>query len=250
MKLKSIIIIFCFFIISCQVKTFQYNRNDMGGTIKAGSVLKYRDKKNIEKDDIIVFEYFDKRLDSKRLQALRVVGVPGDIVSFIGGELFINDSIYKLPETSQLSYFVKIKKIQDWGILDKYSWRITGRPEFRMFFLDHKEYESIQNNATVDSIFRVRVDSNGVDKNIVTNNSFSHFNGFYYGPLKIPSLHYAIDTEIKKLIPITDKFSIGEPLSEKLYFVVGDNLHWCYDSRDIGLIPESLIKGVVILSDK
>jgi len=243
--IKLTIALIAIFNISCQSRSFYYDSVAMEGTIKRGSLIKYEPKKVIEKNDIVVFDYYDKRLNKTFSTVLRVVGVPGDEVLFKNGELLVNGNSFGFPDTYQLSYVVKVKNTFDWNLLNDYSSRLYGGENIRLFFLNYSEYKNIENKKIVDSIVRVKGDSAFIEKQIVWNEAFNYFNGFYYGPLKIPAENVVIDDEIKKLLPISNKFNVGDYLKEKLFFVVGDNLHWCYDSRDIGLIPESLIKGVI-----
>jgi hypothetical protein len=229
---------------SCKNTRINFRRGDMENTILIGSTVKLVKSSNVKVNDIVAFDYYDYRVSSNKTGILRVVGTNGDKILFRDGNVFENDSLFQFPSTSKKSYYIKVKDSNGWEELTKYSSRPYS-DVIRMFFLTKDDYLNVKKINVVDTVTLVTVDSLYIEKQIVSNNHFKSFNSFYFGPLFIPKIGDLITEDILKLFPQSTTLKIGDRLREKVFFLAGDNLHWCHDSRHIGLILQTSITGIV-----
>lgn len=245
MKIQIALIVSILLILgSCSYETLVYNRNDMEATIPKSAKIQFQNKSKINRNDIVIFEYHDKTVNDEMTNALRVVGLPGDTIVILNSQIYINGKLVNTPKERKLGYKFRINNLKEWRLLDKYSFRKIENEYDRIYFLTDNELNEIKKLGITDSIALYGSDSSFVSKNVVSNSSFKYFNVSYFGPLVVPKKGAEITEDIVNISPLCVDNKIGQKLNEDVFFVLGDNFHWSYDSRIFGILPRSKIRGV------
>lgn len=237
-----IALFFQFFLISCKShQKINYRNVDMENTIPFGSEVSISRATKIDQNKLVAF----KMPNSTEVKILRVLGMPGDEIEIVKGEIYINRNIYYKPILSKQIYTVYLKNTNLFGYLKKYKSRPYS-DHYSMFSLSENEYREIQGMKIVDSIYLLGADSNYVQKGVIKNKYSKYVNNFYFGPITVPYLNTLIDEDILSIIPVfLSNSKKGNKITEEYFFCIGDNYPEAKDSRFIGLIPFSSIIGIV-----
>jgi len=89
----------------------------MEGTIKNGSKLDLTKFDSIKLNHLIAF----RTPGSLVIKVLRVVGLPGDIIEIVNGDILKNGQLYKLPPTSKKVYVVYCNDPSKFELLKEYN---------------------------------------------------------------------------------------------------------------------------------
>ncbi len=227
----------------------------------------------IKNGDVVVFNWPDERLDrpvdKKENYIKRCVAIPGDTLTVVRGQVFINGVPEKSPENRQFEYKVKTnghdlsrKFYDDQDITDKES---DGNV-LHLMQLSDANYKAIKANPDV-----VTADTNlhipGKDgMGMLFPFSYQYtWSRDFYGPLYVPKKGSSITLDsnnyytYERVIQVYEdnpdfemrngKFYLGgaeiKSYTFKLnyYFMMGDNRHYSSDSRYWGFVPEDHIVG-------
>ena len=245
MRLSILVLIFTIAFASCNNGTdnsFVMSDNNMEETISLGASVSFAKFEALKRNDVIVFE----NPMTKKLTCLRIVGLPGDVVEIINGEIFLNKVPFVLPNSSKRIYTVYSKNNNFSKVL-KYQFKEYSE-SYGMVAITADQFKEIRNNSLVDSIYQLGFDSIYVYPEIVKTQNSKRFNHFYFGPLEIPEVNDTISEIDKMLVSNFINFS-GDYLQVKqaLYFCIGDRFSDAMDSRVIGLSPQSAVIGKVNL---
>ena len=240
--IRKIWMVNCFIWFSCTNNFLKTNEEDMAETIAKNSSCEYEKKDTYSRNDIVVVEYFNKIFDRKFISILRVVGIPGDSVIIRKGEVYINGNQYEFPSTALLAYKLYFnKKLDSFNLIKDFSLQRGYLPN--SFFLTRIKLDQLVNENKIDSSERVYFPASLTQKAIIGSVSFN-WNMDNFGPLKIHLNDKIIPTKERELY--YHETSYVSQISDKYYFLIGDNFYKSMDSRIIGLIPKNNIFGSVI----
>jgi signal peptidase I len=237
----------------------------------------------VERNDIVVFNWpkdtvykffdrsgrrADKPLDKRSNYVKRCVGVPGDSLQIINGDVMINGKMLGLHDRQRLQFSYDVETdgsqfneeyiFKELQITDRI--RVNAQNSYTFSALTDENVARLRNNPMVKSVTKV------IDK---TGNSFvfphtKDWNADNYGPIYIPQAGKTValtkeslpfykeiitDYEKKDLQVNGDEIRInGEIVNSytfdmDYYWMMGDNRHNSEDSRYWGYVPSDHIVG-------
>ncbi|MBC8265455.1 MAG: signal peptidase I [Flavobacteriales bacterium] len=229
----------------------------------------------VERNDCVVFnwpaETLGRPIDKKENYIKRCVGLPGDKIEVIDGQLMVNDALQEEFEgmKNQFQYTVKTKGtgLNPKILYEKYD--ITeggyGRNQNEyMLTLTNKSRDAIATFPNVESISKRVKEKNKFEEYIYPHSKNFSWNEDNYGPLIIPKAGITINLTTENLplykdiieryegntlkvvggeIVINKEVATSYTFKMNYYWLMGDNRHNSADSRFWGFVPENHIVG-------
>jgi signal peptidase I len=215
----------------------------------------------IERNDILVFNYPSDTyypVDHRTHYIKRCVALPGDTIEIINGNVYVNNTLIKMPKTALNTYLVSVNKKFDLEAKADELGIIEGRNVARNIYeltLTQEQLLHLVNEEGIKSIDKLNSDSTVVLSYIFPFDDYHKWNTDYFGPLIVPKKDskVAIDSTnynvYKKIIQQYENYT---PFPDTVttytfemdyYFTLGDNRHNSSDSRFWGFVPENHIIG-------
>jgi signal peptidase I len=234
---------------------------------------------HVKREDVVVFNVppvsenngVEYPVDLKTNYIKRCVGIPGDKLSIIDNQVYINDSPLGNPPEMEYSYIVKTNTTINDRVLEAYDVKevsVLDRAEnSRLYFMvmPKSKAEELSKLPFVLDVTLNSKNKGEADSGIFPNGARFPWNRDFYGPLLIPGKGTTIaindstlalygstivDYDLNKDAKITDGklFIDGKEVTEytfnqNYYFMMGDSRHRSQDSRYFGLVPEDHIVG-------
>ncbi|BAX78974.1 signal peptidase I [Labilibaculum antarcticum] len=206
-------------------------------------------------------------VDKQENYIKRCVGIPGDTLLSIDGQLFINGKKQDLIEELQFIYEVRTngssinpRKLEELNIAKadrNHNGSVYNLP------LSTKKVEELKKLSNVVSIIR-RNSSKGYPEDVFPFSSYYNWNRDNFGPLVIPKKGQTVSLNLETLplyerainayegnalrvqdstIYINGEIATDFTFKMDYYWMMGDNRHMSADSRYWGYVPEDHIVG-------
>lgn len=213
--------------------------NNMENSIPMGSFVSIDKSKAISRGDIVLLKH------ANGYAAYRVLAIPGDYVAIDSYRVSVNHKIdthynkFEKPyiitgKPSDLKYFNTQLKSQE-------------RPE-RVIndsmitkYCNQQEYEQLKEagwNITPESSLALNNNNPFVQPDTRPTKDF-----LWQAYIPKPNEIFKKDNK-SNIYGVKDRSS-GDKIKENLYYLLNDNIDYLSDSRDLGLIPQDSIIGVV-----
>ncbi len=226
---------------------------------------KYGGKENVHKNYTVITRPVDRRDNYVK----RTVGMPGDTISIVDGQIFIDSKAQEPPKDMQFSYRV----ITDGTSINRRTFKkleiplnsvIAGQNRY-ILFLNEEKAEIISKFPFVKDMQKLIEPSGKINLDIFPNSDKYTWSRDNFGKLWIPKKGATIQiNETNHILygrciknyegNMSYKFENGQatidgkPLTEytfkmDYYWLMGDNRHNSQDSRFWGFVPEDHVVG-------
>ena len=222
-------------------------------------------------------KYYHKPIDKKSNYVKRAVGLPGDSLKVVDGNVFVNNEPLELPDRAQLQYSyqgtAKGGGFNAKNLYDQYKitdLKFYNPTQFYTQAISDENAERFRNHPNVASLEKMLETPDQKDASIFPKGNASLGNRDQIASVYIPKkgATTTISTEnlplYKRLIEIYEGEEMGEPrelsvsgnqvllngqpiteytFKQDYYWMMGDNRHNSEDSRFWGFVPENHVVG-------
>lgn len=249
-KKSVMVLVACLGAVACNyLQRYRISSPSMAGTLNMGDMIRIERASSYQHGDIVAFRHEDT-LNGKELWVFRIVAVSGDSLETRGGQVFVNDKPVRDPPLCMYSYAVALKKPLRNDSNDHTFWMPTGAHGEGITYIAF--LTKLQADSTARDPNTVQITKSIMDPSVYAYPAeLMRTNGWspdYFGPIDIPSPGSTVEITDRNrgLFKAVGFKGNRGVVTETLYFLMGDNRHNAADSRFIGLIPESAIRGLAV----
>ncbi|WP_134088805.1 signal peptidase I [Olivibacter sp. XZL3] len=228
----------------------------------------------IKRNDVVVFNYpmeadapFNRPVDKRENYIKRAIGIPGDTISIVNTQVYVNGKKGHTPVEGQLMYEVitdgtdvNPDRINDMRI----DGGPTGQPNQYVFYLTPSLANTIKGWANIKEVKPVIYPKGTPEPTQDIFPQGSDWNRDNYGPIIVPHQGWTVQLN-EQTVPLYERAITvyeGNTFEEKsdgyyingakatnytfkmnYYWMMGDNRHNSLDSRFWGFVPEDHIVG-------